>query len=153
MLESGTSGSVGGEGGNILVYPARSPIAVIIDRFAGDRQLFSVYGRDTYCPVESLAFILTAADNRSGSMARKTVDLSEWPLIKRQPQVPSKLKVAGSIPAGVAKKSTHKSRYSKSFRERIECRAELPIRDKAEQNGSNAHESGAKAYEKSHDFC
>jgi hypothetical protein len=29
MLESGTSGSVGGEGGNLLVYPARSPIAVI----------------------------------------------------------------------------------------------------------------------------
>ncbi len=45
MHESGTSGSVGGEGGNRLVYPARSPIAVIIDRFAGDRQLFWVYGR------------------------------------------------------------------------------------------------------------
>jgi hypothetical protein len=29
MLEIGTSGSVGGEGGNILAYPARSPIAVI----------------------------------------------------------------------------------------------------------------------------
>jgi hypothetical protein len=28
MLEIGASGSVGGEGGNILVYPARSPIAV-----------------------------------------------------------------------------------------------------------------------------
>jgi hypothetical protein len=42
------SGSVGGEGGNILVYPARSPIAVIIDRFAGDRQLFWVY--DRYSP-------------------------------------------------------------------------------------------------------
>jgi hypothetical protein len=26
-------------------YPARSPIAVIIDRFAGDRQLFWVFGR------------------------------------------------------------------------------------------------------------
>ena len=36
-------------------------------------------GKD--CPVESLAFILTAADNRLGSMARKTVDLSEWALI------------------------------------------------------------------------
>jgi hypothetical protein len=36
----------GGEGGNILVYPARSPIAVIINRFAGDRQPFWVYGRD-----------------------------------------------------------------------------------------------------------
>jgi hypothetical protein len=46
MLEIGASGSVGGEGGNILAYPARSPIAVIIDRFAGDRQLFWVYGRD-----------------------------------------------------------------------------------------------------------
>ena len=45
MLESGASGSVGGEGGNLLAYPARSPIAVIIDRFAGDRQLFWVYGR------------------------------------------------------------------------------------------------------------
>jgi hypothetical protein len=32
-------------------------------------------GKD--CPVESLAFILTVADNRLGSMARKTVDLSE----------------------------------------------------------------------------
>jgi hypothetical protein len=32
MLEIGASGSVGGEGGNILAYPARSPIAVIIDR-------------------------------------------------------------------------------------------------------------------------
>jgi hypothetical protein len=56
------------------------------------------------CPVESLAFILTAADNRLGSMARKTVDLSEWALIEQQPQVPSKLKVAGSSPAGVARK-------------------------------------------------
>jgi hypothetical protein len=76
------------------------------------------------CAVESLAFILAAADNRLGSMARKTVDLLERTLKSQEPQVPSKVKVAGSIPAGVAKKSTHKSRYSKSFRERIECRAE-----------------------------
>jgi hypothetical protein len=48
MLEIGASGSVGGEGGNILVYPARSPIAAIIDRFAGDRQLFWVHGRYRY---------------------------------------------------------------------------------------------------------
>jgi hypothetical protein len=47
MREICASGSVGGEGGNILVYPARSPIVVIIDRFAGDRQLFWVYGRYT----------------------------------------------------------------------------------------------------------
>jgi hypothetical protein len=45
MREICASGSVGGEGGNILAYPARSPIAVIIDQFAGDRQLFWVCGR------------------------------------------------------------------------------------------------------------
>jgi hypothetical protein len=38
-------------------------------------------GKD--CPVESLAFILTAADNRLGSVTRKTVDLSEWALIEQ----------------------------------------------------------------------
>ena len=51
MLEIGASGSVGGEGGNILAYPARLPIAVIIDRFAGDRQPFWVYGRDRRRPL------------------------------------------------------------------------------------------------------
>jgi hypothetical protein len=59
MLEIGASGSVGGEGGNILAYPARSPIAVIIDRCAGDRQLFWVYGKEpqrhSYCNAASTA--------------------------------------------------------------------------------------------------
>jgi transposase len=53
----------------------------------------------TFCPsLLTVRVILTAADNRLGSMARKTVNLSEWALIKQQPQAPSKLKVAGSIP-------------------------------------------------------
>jgi hypothetical protein len=35
-------------------------------------------------------------------MAWKTVNSSEWAPIEQQPHHPSKLKVAGSIPAGVA---------------------------------------------------
>jgi hypothetical protein len=84
--------------------------------------------------------------------ARQVGTLDPGPVAQRIEQQPSKLKVAGSIPAGVANERAHKSRYFKIFRQGIECRAEQPIRDKTEQNGSNAHESGAKAHEKSHDF-
>jgi hypothetical protein len=51
-----------------------------------------------YCPVESLAFILTASANRLGSMARKTVDLSEWALIEQQPQVRSQVRCLPGSP-------------------------------------------------------
>jgi hypothetical protein len=80
------------------------------------RGLFSCYmgPLSPECTGTSIAKV-----NRAGRNLR-----TPGPVAQRIEQQPSKLKVAGSIPAGVAKKSTHKSRYSKSFRQRIECRAE-----------------------------
>jgi hypothetical protein len=55
MLESGTSGSVGGEGGNLLVYPAATgyrqpediPPGVIGEKYAISGQILS-----RFCPID-----------------------------------------------------------------------------------------------------
>jgi hypothetical protein len=70
------SGSVGGEGGNILVCLERSPIAVIIDRFAGDRQLFWLYGRDNGGTFGLQGANAPASRSRSSTMAARAL---RWP--------------------------------------------------------------------------
>ena len=73
------------------------------------------------------------------------------PVAQRIEQQPSKLKVAGSIPAGVAIPNSYKLLYFNRFSYRVECLSMPANWDESEQNGSNAHECGAKTHEKPHD--
>jgi len=85
MLESGTSGSVGGEGGNLLVYPAtagyRQP-EDIPPRFIGEKYAISAQILSRFCSHRSVEANSYARDgtreNESLTRKRDCIDLARW---------------------------------------------------------------------------